>query len=171
MKNKRIFILVALLIAVLLLGIGYAIMSNNVLTISGSATATLNDSNFNVKFTGEPTTGGKGTTTAEIDASDATGRKATIAVTGLTAKGDTATATYTITNASADLTANLSAEVTANSNAEYFKVTPTLADTSITHGTDTTLTLTVELIKTPVTDDISSNITVTLTAEPVQPTN
>lgn len=171
MKNKKTFIVVALVIAVLLIGIGYAVISDLTLTISGTASAQANPDNFDVKFTGEPTKGGQGTTTATIDkATDPKGRTATINVTGLTAKGDTATATYTVTNASKDLTADLSVEVTTNSNSTYFKVTPELAQESITAGTETTVTVTVELLKTPVTADESANITVTLTASPVQPT-
>ena len=154
------------MIAVLLIGIGYATLSNEVLTISGSASATTNDNNFTVKFTGEPTT----TTGATAKITDDI--TAEIGVTGLTAKGDKATATYTIVNGSPDLSADLAAEVTKNTNTEYFTVTPELAATNITATGDTnttTLKVTVELIKTPISGDVSSQIEVQLTATPVQP--
>lgn len=167
MKNKKIFIVVALLIAVLLLGIGYAAISNITLTISGKATATPADANFVVRFAETPYPSVSDGTKVTAERTD--DKTATLNVTGLTAKGDTVTATYTIENASADLTADLSAAVTNNSNDTYFKVTPTLAKSSITAGTETTVTVEIELVKTPVETDVSSNITVTLTAKPVQP--
>ena len=89
-------------------------------------------------------------------------------VNGLTAKGDTATATYTIENTSADLSAVLSA-TTTNSNTEYFKVTQNIAKATIGHGETTTITVTVELIKTPITQDEETTIGVDITAEPQQP--
>lgn len=71
-------------------------------------------------------------------------------VNGLTAKGDTATATYTIANTSADLSAVLSA-TTSNTNDEFFKVTQNIAKGTVAAGDSTTITVTVELIKTPIT--------------------
>ena len=55
MKNRKIFIGVALLIVVLLLGIGYATITSTTLTIGGSAKALADGSNFVVKLTGTPT--------------------------------------------------------------------------------------------------------------------
>lgn len=166
MKNKKIFIVVALLIAVLLLGIGYA-MSNKTLTISGKATATPNDNNFVVRFATTPDPSVSDET--KVTATRTDDKTATLNVTGLTAKGDTVTATYTIENASPDLSADLVAEVSQNTNKDYFKVTTAFAKETITKGETTTITVTVELLKTPVTGDVSSDITVTLTASPVQP--
>ena len=89
-------------------------------------------------------------------------------VSKLSAKGDTATATYTIENTSADLSAVLSA-TTTNSNTEYFKVTQNIAKATIGHGETTTITVTVELIKTPIIDGIESTIGVIIDANPQQP--
>lgn len=165
MRNKKMFIGIVLLIVILLVGIGYAEITGTTLKISGKATASPNADNFVVKFTDTTSTGGKGTTTA-TKTDDTT---ASITVTGLTAKGDIATATYTVSNESADLSADLSAEVAKNTNSQYFKVTPEFAKTNIAKGTTTTVTVTVELIKTPIDADVSSDIEVTLTASPVQP--
>ena len=96
--NKKIIVGGVLLIAIVLVAVGFAAIGSKTLTISGNTTATPNSANFSVKFTGTPTTGGAGTTTATINGQDQL--KATMNVTGLTAKGDVATATYTISNES-----------------------------------------------------------------------
>jgi len=170
MRNRKTFIGIVLLIAVLLIGIGYASVTRN-LTIEGSATVSPDDENFIVQFTGTPTKGGVGTVTAEIDKDDA--KKATINVTGLTTKGQKATATYTIENASkaADLTAYLSlnTEKTTNDNETYFNVTHEFKEDSVAVGSTTTVTITVEVMKTPITADETANITVTLDASPEEP--
>ena len=81
----------------------------------------------------------------------------------------TVTATYTILNNSEDLSAKLSA-TTTNDNETYFTVTQKIADpTTITAGNTTTIEVTVELIKTPVTADETATIGVEITAEPQQP--
>ncbi len=170
MKNKRAFIVTVLIIAVLLLGIGYAAVANKTLTISGTAKVSPDDSNFNVKFTGTPATAKVAGTNvpedAEVTATITDDTTATIGVTGLTAKGQKVTATYTILNDSADLKAALSASLT-NSNTNYFTVTQAIADPStLAPAGTTTITVTVECIKTPVTTDETANITVTITAAP-----
>lgn len=164
-KTQKITIGVVIL-AILIIGIGYAAISGITANIKGSANATPSDANFTVKFTGTPTVSDA---TKVTEATITDDLNATIKVEGLTAKGEKVTATYTVENASADLTANLSTETTQNTNSEYFKVTPTLAKSQIASGGTTTVTVEVELLKTPVTQDETSTINVKVTAEPVQP--
>ena len=95
-------------------------------------------------------------------------KKVTFHTYRITAKGDTATATYTIANTSADLSAVLSA-TTSNTNDEFFKITQNIAKGTVAAGDTTTITVTVELIKTPITQDEETTIGVTITAEPQQP--
>ena len=53
MKNKKgLSTLIIVLVAIIVLGIGYAVIENITLTINGSATATANDANFKVIFEG-----------------------------------------------------------------------------------------------------------------------
>lgn len=165
-KDTKKIVGVVLVVAILLVAIGYAAIGTKTLTINGSATASTNDSNFVVKFTGTPTTGGAGTTTASISTTEPL--KGTMTVTGLNAKGNKATATFTVSNTSADLSAGLTAKATV-SNTEYFKVTPTIASATVAKGGTTTVTVTVELIKTPIDGDKTGTVTVTLTATPKQP--
>ena len=158
-----------LVIAVILVGIAYATITNVTLNIKGTGNAQASKDNFAVEFVGEPTTGGKGTTTATINTAKRT--EGTMNVTGLTAKGDTATATYTVRNLSQDLSADLTAEATS-SNQSYFEVICKLEDTTLKAKATTTLTVTVKLLKTPIDEtkeNLSSEIGVSITAEPKQP--
>ena len=164
MSKTNKIIVVALLAAVLLLGVGYAAIQNITLNISGTAAADPSQSNFKVMFTGTPEVSDSTYVTAGI--TDET--NATINVAGLTSKGQIVSATYTVQNTSTDLSADLSV-ATTNSNTEYFTLSSELADTSLTAGEATTVTVTVELTKTPVAESVSSTVGVQLTAVPVQP--
>lgn len=169
MKRTKIYVMIAVIIAVLILGIGYAAISNITLNINGTASATTADENFKVKFDGTvtPTStvpdGVEGATATGTITNDTT---ATIAVSGLTTKDQTATVTYTILNDSPELSANLAASVKTNNNDEYFDVTTSLAKTTLAKGETTTLTVTVKLKKTPIADQ-TTNITVGIEASPV----
>ena len=158
-----------LVLAIILVAVAYAAITSTQLNINGTGNATTNQSNFKVEFIGTPTTGGKGTTTATIDSSVKT--NGTVTVNGLTAKGDEATATYTVKNLSADLSADLTAEATS-SNEEYFEVLCTLEKTTLKAQEETTLKVTVRLLKTPIDEtkeNLKTDIGVTVTAEPKQP--
>ena len=158
-----------LLVAIILVAVAYAAITNVELNINGVGSAQAKQENFKVEFIGTPSTSGKGTTTATISESDKT--KGTVNVTGLTAKGDEATATYTVKNLSSDISADLTAEATS-SNQIYFEVICSLEKTSLKAQEETTLKVTVRLLKTPIDEtkeDLNSDIDVTLTAEPKQP--
>ena len=165
-RNTRAVVGLVLLIAVLLVAIGYAAITAVPLNINGSAQATPEQTNFTVKFSETPTVSDSSKVVAEINQQDQL--KATINVSKLTAKGDTATATYTIANTSADLSAVLSA-TTSNTNDEFFRVTQNIAKGTVAAGDTTTITVTVELIKTPITQDEETTIGVIITADPQQP--
>ena len=158
-----------LLVAIILVAVAYAAITNVELNINGVGSAQAKQENFKVEFIGTPSTSGKGTTTATISESDKT--KGTVNVTGLTAKGDEATATYTVKNQSSDISADLTAEATS-SNQTYFEVICSLEKTTLKAQEETTLKVTVRLLKTPIDEtkeDLNSDIDVTLTAEPKQP--
>ena len=158
-----------LLVAIILVAVAYAAITNVELNINGVGSAQAKQENFKVEFIGTPSTSGKGTTTVTISESDKT--KGTVNVTGLTAKGDEATATYTVKNLSSDISADLTAEATS-SNQIYFEVICSLEKTTLKAQEETTLKVTVRLLKTPIDEtkeDLNSDIDVTLTAEPKQP--
>ena len=164
MSNTSKIILVTIIASLILLGLGYAAIQNITLNISGTASANTDDANFNVRFT------------RVVDVSDSTlitasktdDTNAKIVVSGLTEKGQRATATYEILNDSADLSSDLNV-ATTNSNTEYFYISSELAKSSIKAKETTTVLVTVELLKTPIGDPVNTNIGVSLTGIPVQP--
>ena len=162
MKNKKTIIALTILLAVLALGIGYATITNITLNITGSAAATASGDNFKVKFDSTVTpTGTNATGTITGD------RTAEITVSGLTTRGNAATATYTVKNESTDLGATLSANVTGNTNPTFFDVDCSFGTTTLTPGGSTTVTVTVTLLKTPATDQ-TGTVAIALVAEPKQ---
>ena len=167
-KNTRL-VGGVLLVAIILVAVAYAAITNVGLNINGVGNAQAKQENFKVEFTGTPTTSGKGTTTATIQSDDKA--KGSVKVTGLSAKGDEAVATYTVKNLSSDISADLTAEATS-SNQTYFEVICSLEKTTLKAQEETTLKVTVRLLKTPIDEtkeDLNSDIEVTLTAEPKQP--
>ena len=167
-KNKKTLQIVLLVvIAVVTLGIGYAAISAVNLIINGNATASVNQENFKVHFTqAQSITGSTGASgTSSIDTQDDT--KAMFDVTGLTKVGDYAEAVYTVRNDSNGVGAEISLNL-SNTNNEYFKVTETILDNKLQAGEETTAKVKVEMIKTPITDTVSTTITATLTATPLE---
>ena len=166
-NKKTLQIVLIVLVAVLTLGIGYAAISAVNLIINGNATASVDQNNFKVHFTqAQAISGSTGASgTSNIDAQDDT--KAMFDVTGLTKVGDYAEAVYTVKNDSNGIGAAISLSVT-NSNSEYFKVTETIQDNKLQAGEETTAKVRVEMIKTPITDSVSTSVTATLTASPLE---
>ena len=158
-----------LVLAIILVGIAYAAITNTELNISGTGKAEGIQSNFVVEFIGTPTTSGDGTTVATIDEKIKT--KGTITVTKLTTRGETATAKYTVKNKSAELSADLKAEATC-SNDDYFEVICSLDKTTLKAQEETILTVSVKMLRTPVDEtkeDVTADIMAKITAEPKQP--
>ena len=162
-NKKKLQIVLLVLIAVLTLGIGYASITAINLIINGNGTASAVQENFQVYFTNSSITDGKGT--VSIDEDDAT--IGYFDITGLSKIGDYAEATYTVLNNSNGVGADISLQLT-NSNNEYFKVTETVADSQLQAGDTTTATVKVEMIKTPLNDTVSTTITATLKATPLE---
>ena len=76
-------------------------------------------------------------------------------------------ATFRVKNESKGIGADISLNVTS-SNSEYFKVTEYVQDTQLQAGDETTVTVTAEMIKTPIENEVSTSITATLTASPLE---
>ena len=72
MRNTNRVVGGVFLLAVILVAIAYAAITNVTLNINGTSKSQANQTNFVVQFVGEPTTGGKGTTTATINTSKRT---------------------------------------------------------------------------------------------------
>ena len=166
-KHKKGLVIVLLLIAVLVLGVGYAAITSVTLDINGQAAATSDDENFDVNFVGTPSFDKMhANTDATIVAAISDVHNATIQVTNLKKVGDYVTATYDIENVSPEeIIAELSANV-SNSNSTYFDVSYEFEEDAIAKGEQTTITVKVELKKVVVGDDQTADIEVAITATP-----
>ena len=168
-SRKKIKVFLFVLISILTISIGYASISAINMLINGNGTASVNQQNFKVHFTEAKeitgTTGVSGTTI--IESNDTI---ASFNVTGLTKVGDYAEAEYTIKNDSAGIGAEISLNVTTT-NTEFFKVTETINDNKLQAGETTQATVKVEMIKTPVTDSVTTSVTAKLIASPLENAN
>ena len=172
MKNKKTFIGLIVLLAVLMLGIGYAALTNITLNINGTATGIPDGSNFVVDFSDDESKivvdKSKANTNVVVDAKKTGTLKAKLDVSNLTSKGESVTVTYTIENNSKDLNADLELSP-ASFKDDNFEITAVLADDSIAKGESTTVTVTATLLVTPVTEDVSTSFNFSVEASPVQP--
>ena len=166
-NKKTLQIVLVVLVAVLTLGIGYASISAINLIIDGNATANPNDNNFKVKFLNEdgvtPMIEGSPTNTVQVD----TDTIASFNVSTLNGAGQSVTATYRVKNESPGIGASIGLQLT-NSNPDYFKVTQKILDNKLQAGEETTVTVKVEMLKTPVESAVSTTITATLIATPLE---
>ena len=163
MKNRKKMITTALIVLVLLLGVGYATVSSVRLNINGTSKAETKE--LQVFYDG--TNSG---TSAKVTAisSPANTRAATFTVENMTLN-ETVTMTFEVKNYETDVNATLAApSVTQNTNEEYFQVTTSCDKTTLNAGDTATITVNVKLIKTPVTDEAgSTTVTVSMVASPV----
>ena len=163
--KKRVGIL-GILIAILMMAVGYAVATTVPLVITGTGTVSENPNGYEVKFIEVSNMTGDGTKSATII--DDT--HATISVSNLQKTGEKATFTYVVKNTSSEaINAVLATPAITNDNETYFKVTATVnSPTTIAVGETTTITVEVEAIKTPLGNDQTSNITITVNASPVE---
>ena len=164
MKKSTKVIILVLIIAILLLGIGYAAIQNITLNITGTASADPTQENFEIIFSGEPSISDE--ECASVSITD--NINSTIHITGLTKKGQFVTVEYVVQNSSNDLSADLAVSVT-NSNTEYFLLTSYVDKESLVAGEATKLIVKVELLKTPMSESVTSIIGVQLKSAPVEP--
>lgn len=175
MKQKKTFITILLIVALLCLGIAYAAIADVDLTISGNVAATAAEGKIDVQFTNATVTSNPNNATAVANVtSDKT--KATINVSGLKTEGQTVTVTYTIENKATDIAATLEQPTVTFDNTEWFEVQCTLSGTTLEKHSDATTdtqtaTVVVKLKKTPVTTEDQTSaqdeITITIKACPV----
>lgn len=162
MKNRKSMLSLGLIVLVLFLGIGYAVVNATDLTISG--TASVEESNMDVEFT-DAVEGSAKVTEATIG----DGLHATIKVEGLS-KGETVTATYTITNNDDALTALVTEKSIVVTKDAYFTVKTDLGTgKTIAPGDSIEVVVSVSLTAVPVAEaDSTTDITVNLLATPQQ---
>ena len=163
MKNKKLFYIAIVMVALLCLGIGYAAVSKN-LTIKGNVNADAAGADaLQVVFASSQDTKCKTTIASG-------GQSATITTDSLKTVGEAAKAVITIKNNSQHLRAiitKLSGAFDDNTYNEYF--TLTISEISSTplaaNGGTTTVTVTITLKKLPVESISNAGFTITLNAQ------
>ena len=181
MKNRRIAIIAFMLVAVLLIGVGYAAVSRT-LQITGSAyISAVKASEFDVTFTEPLSTtpdnenANEVAPSAETNTIASSGHEVMLSVVGFETVGDKLVLTYTVkySTKKEGINAQLTTPVVtiannaANDSAVYFKCTASFAANTLTADADSTvLTVEIELIAVPVEASIAT-ITVTFNAEAV----
>ena len=176
MRNRKTVVVAFMLCAVMLLGIGYAALSDT-LDITGSVDVNQSaaESAFNedIYFANAVANGTDTTNTASINHDN--NDKASFTINDFKGAGDIATFTFTIANAgdvAATVTPRLNATL-GNTNTEYFEIssdwdgaTKDLAAAVDGTPTEITYTVTVTMIKTP-TETISGSFLLELVATSV----
>lgn len=176
-KRKNGLLVIALLIAVVVLGIGYAIGSD--LNITGNATATPDQSNFNVVFDRAT----EGHTTPIVDTTNSTistpatsitatytdDYNATFNAAKFKAIGEKAIVKYHVKNTgSIDASVAVTAQMVDGSNAagsaSYFNIVASPASFNLAAGATQEVTLTVTLAKAASTTDVTADVDVKLAA-------
>lgn len=202
MKNKRASkenLKFIVLLGVLILAIGYAIVTTTIMLVKTSPNRSsytirnnneetdinedtnnnshknsnslkseedYEDPNFAVYYISNDTSPSiiKGMGTAHISDD---GKTAVFDFSGMARKGDTAAVRYTIYNNSYNSDAALDIKIT-NSNSEYFKVYKKLETTKLKSKETTTVTITVELLATPIEGEKKASISGTIIAKPIK---
>ena len=169
MKNRK-GLIAFLVLAVMLLGVGYAALTDT-LDITGSADVNQSaaEEAFNEDIYFSAAVANEDGNTASINADN--NDKASFTAKTLKGKGDKVTFTFTIKN-DGDVDATVTPKLNAtlgNTNPEYFSLTSDWdgATKTLAAGGELTYTLTVELLKTP-TETIAGSFLVELTAVSVE---
>lgn len=188
MRKKKTFIGMIILIAILVLGVGYAAISNVTLNLTGSANIKAN-ANFSVEYDTSHTVGTSTNDTVEWATSDnravvagayTSASLATMTV-YLDATHSSAYAIYKVDNKSPELGATLTPAITqiGSPNNAYFNdvtavyytdssCTTPLGDNTLAHGASAYLKVTVSMKKSPINDVQSASFSVQTTAAPVE---
>lgn len=174
-NKRRTYTIVAILLAVVALGIGYAAVST-LMTINGSATALQSDG-VKLEFTGTPTNSGtQSGNSAAIDGSDSTVATCTVVLKNM---NESATCSYTVANTTTDTSISAKDLAVAvydsnnvawtSSSSSYFTISSAIGSTTLANGATTTVTVTVTLKKENTTgSDITETFTVKVNGDTQQ---
>ena len=169
MKNRK-GLIAFMVLAVMLLGIGYAALSDT-LDITGSADVNQSaaEEAFNEDIYFSAAVANEEGNTASINADN--NDKASFTAKTLKGKGDKVTFTFTIKN-DGDVAATVTPKLNAtlgNTNPEYFSLTSDWngAAKTLDAGGELSYTVTIELLKTP-TETVAASFLVELTAVSIE---
>lgn len=167
MKNKKSLLSLVIFALVLILGVGYAVVSSVDLTIGG--TAGVKNASLKVDFESVADTKTNATVTHTLTQH---AKEDEFTITDMELN-ETVTMVYTVANHETDVDADLTEKIAlSNSNPEYFTVGYKINGATINAGGTTTVTVTVKLVKTPVTEaQGKTTVSLTLNAAPVDNSN
>ena len=153
MKKRNAGMMLSFIIATLVLAVGYALVTDIPLSVSGTASAGASNENFDVQMVADSLVYTGTTQTVNVEDNTTSNEKqlnVNFTASGFTAKGDKAVVTYTIENQSNDLDAALSStgvKVTIPENTDnitYYAEAASLFDTSYYfNNTEETKTITI----------------------------
>lgn len=187
MFKRRNAIIAFLLVAVMLLGIGYAGLVDKLQITAGVTAAEIADTptepgitnpsnpstpqdifDSKVGFTACTKDDANTTDYLTVNAIEGTfdlTDAVSFSASGFAAKGDKVVIIYTVSNEHADLIAELSNPTVSPNNNTYFTATAVAAATEIAAGASTTITVTVEMTKTPIETLDTVDFTLTYNVE------
>ena len=171
MKNKKSLLVFVLVALVLVLGVGYAVISQVTLTVTGSAQAAETDLKVAITAASPAQNVNDSTQTHYGTVSSPADLTATFTVKGLSQATTSRTITYTVTN-SDSVAAKVYKKAISGTN-EYFTATTNIETEqdaiTIQPNSTGTFTVTVTMSKAPIAsgDSTLNNITVELNAVPV----
>ena len=163
MKNRKTIVVAFLLVAVMLMSVGYAALTD-VLDITGSAdvnkSAAEDAYNDDIHFSTAVANQTGNTASVNTDNND----KASFTANTLQGKDDVATFTFTIVN-DGDLDAVVTPSISSNTNEQYFAISSDWQGQAktLSAGQSLTYTVTVTMKETP-TDTISGSFIIERTA-------
>ena len=167
MRKKKNMYALAITALILVLGVGYAVVSSVTLSIEGTGTAVTE--NLKVVYDGVNTNSGA-KVTAQTAADDST--QASFTVSDMVLNTDEY-AEFEIKNKETDVNASIAVPTVTNSNSEYFQVTVYYGNSvwsaaqTLNAQATAKVKVVVRLIKTPVAQgDSSTTITVSYVASP-----
>ena len=186
MRKRKTFIVMIILLAILVLGVGYAAVSNITLNLNGTANIKAN-ADFSVVYDTSHTVGKSTNDTVAwaennnqpVVAGAYTNTSTATMTVYLDSTHSSAYAIYKVDNNSSELGATLSTSITqiSGGNAQYFNdvtaayytdanCTTALGNSTLAHGQSAYLKVTVSLKKSPVSDITGATFSVTTTATP-----
>ena len=161
-RDKTIFFFMILLIAILLLGIGYAVLQE----VFFKEEETIPTTNYDIAFINYKTKG-SGTINARID----TPKKASFSVSNLEGYGDTSTIEYTIKNKE-EFPLQLDITKSNITNQSYFSLTSnidSLNHTTIKPNEEKTLIITIKVTQVSTEkEDIKANANISISANKIK---
>ena len=165
MKNKKSLLGLGLLALVLVLGVGYAVVSQVTLTFGGTATGVA-ETTLKVDIEGV-----NDSKTGVTHTLNGCGISDSFTIDDMTLD-EVVTMTYTVKNHEKDVAATLTGVQLTNTNSEYFEANYSIENPNLAALGTTTVVVTVKMVKTPVvTEKNTAKIDFTINAVPVNNAN